>query len=284
MQHIAPEKLALLNIGKINGWIESSQFALLMRYSLAKLAFTQQIIDENHGQLPVTESRFITAFIKPTKVREDFLDAIASLHRQIFSQKETYNYQPGEWRSQDKQKALQRLLVKHNSKDNIFESAIQLYQNFLQISPFHKGNELVADLIANMYLVERSVLLAPILIFSRMQNNTHDPNQQVAEQTELIISLLHNIRTLDGKYKERTNGFAKQRKDLFQGLLPCMMEKPQFTIKELQNSYQEKSTYQTINELFKELVKLNVLKEVTGKDRHRVFHLHEYTQLFKPLI
>lgn len=288
MSDLTPEKQALLNIGLINGWVDSSEFAQTMRYSLADIIFSCEENDNIEDclaspELPETRKRFIQAFLKKPELDVALWMYVAQLHRVIFSGKETYEYHPGEWVSDGAKQAVEDLFQMHESTDYVFTSASQIYNQLIKISPFYDGNKRMAELLSNLYLVQRGVLLAPVLVFSRINDPYLSIDEQVAKQTKGLVTLLHRIRSLNDKYLERTNGFAKQRKDLFQGLLPCMMQQPRFTIKELQAIYQKKSTYQTINELFKDLVKLNVLKEETGNARFRVFHLHEYTNLFTKL-
>lgn len=288
MNNLSPEKQSLLNIGLINGWVDSSEYARIMRHSLASLVFSTQGFEDIEESLSSSElleakKHFIEAFLSTSKPRNE-LDVFAlKVHKQIFSNKETYAYRPGEWASADVAEKVKQLFKKHGSTDAVFESAAQIYKELVRLSPFFDGNKRMAELLSNLYLVQRGVLLTPVLTFSWMNNASLTIDEQVAKQTAALTHLLHEIRLLNEKYMERTNGFAKQRKDLFKGLLPCMMQQPRFTIKELQTIYQEKSTYQTINELFKDLVKLNVLEEETGNARFRVFRLHEYTKLFTKL-
>ncbi len=288
MNNLSAEQLSLLNIGLINGWVDSSEFARIMRYSLASIVFSAAETDETRdrlssSELPETKRRFVEAFLMTTEPKGDLWMHGTKLHKLIFSNKETYDYRPGEWRSGDVAQAVQNLFEEHRATNTIFDSAVQLYKELMQSKPFFDGNEQMAELLSNLYLVQRGVLLAPALTFSQMKVGSLTADEHVAKQTKKLVELLHNIRALNDKYLKRTNGFAKQRKELFQGLLPCMMQNPRFTIKELQATYQKKSTYQTINELFKDLIKLNVLKEETGNARFRVFRLHEYTNLFTKL-
>lgn len=288
MNNLSPEKQSLLNIGLINGWVDSSEYARIMRHSLASLVFFAQRFESieeglSSSELLEAKKHFIEAFLSTSKPKNE-LDVFAlKVHKQIFSNKETYAYRPGEWASVDVANEVQQLFKKHESTDGVFESAAQIYKELVQLSPFFNGNKRMAELLSNHYLMQRCVLLAPVLVFSWMNDLSATVDEQVLKQTTKLVNLLHEIRSLHDKYLERTNGFAKQRKDLFKGLLPCMMQQPRFTIKELQAIYQEKSTYQTINELFKDLVKLNVLEEETGNARFRVFRLHEYTKLFTKL-
>ncbi len=293
MQSIPSQDQALLNLGKINGWIDSSPVATVMRHSMANLAFeltkADLQVEIDIGNLlsisdsPITSKRFKKVFLDPL-VGNDYAVVLQKVHQQIFAQSEGYQFQPGQLRSENTPGQIQGIINKiDESSDSPFAKALDLHKNFLDLKPFNNGNEIIAALLPNIYLTHRGVMLAPILSFHNFPAQGDDADEWFQDQTNLIITLLHEIRDLEQEYKSRTNGFATQRKKLFSGLLPFMMKRPKFTIQELLDEYGQ-STYQTINELFKDLVKLNVLKELTGNARFRVFHLHEYSNLFKTIV
>ena len=292
---IGAEQETLLNIGKICGWIEASAYGDNFRYSIARLGFGLKNgglkADQHDSTLLSTHSnhetaaRFIKVFLTPPRDAGSMAGQLQAAHKALFSHKEGFQHHPGEWVSASAAEELTIFFDElSQTATSPFVSAVHVNDHILQLHPFKDGNRVMATLAANYYLQSLGVIPYPLFPFHTMPNAA-EADRWFAEQTAAMLGILEKIRKLTRVYEDRTNGLSTQRKKLFSELLPYMMRRPQFGIQELRKDF-GKSTYQTMNELARELSEspISILNELTGLGRHRVFHLREYTNLFKPLI
>jgi hypothetical protein len=295
MQIITSEKQALLNLGKINGWIESSRKTSVIRESVAKLSFAlpqQDATAENIEDILSSDAsnetltRYIDVFMSKGPRNGDLVEELKCIHSRIFSQKDGYSFHPGEWKNNHSENDLRKAFEDANSSNSVFEETIDILGKFHDIAPFKAGNELIERILPSIYLQRLGIIDIPFLSFHNIGPGSQDIDTWFKDKTDIVINILHKVRNLQKEYAQRTVGLSKQRSSLFEDLLPFMMRRPKFTIKELQEDYKKvrKITFQTFSQLIKDLEKANVLIETTGNSRFRVFHLHEYTNLYKKLI
>lgn len=293
MKEITQKEQALISLGKVNGWVDFMPQASSVRYSLANLAFAfaeKSDIDLEsalNGRMnDKNYTRFTEVFLSPTLLKEDFCNELQSVHRHIFSQTDGYEFHPGEWKNTEAVGELHGAIEAADENESIFGATQNLVSSFNKLMPFKSGNEVILQLVPNLYLMRRGYIRSPIFILDQSKKTSDDAVTWFQKNTQLIIEAMQCVERLQAEYQERIAGMSKQRKTLFEDLLPFMMKRPTFTVRQLQTDYEpiKKITYQTLNELLKELARANIVKESTGQARHRVFHLHEYTKIFKPFI
>jgi len=295
MQIITLEKQALLNLGKINGWLESSRKTSVIRESIAKLSFVlpqQDAHAENIEEIlsadtsNKTLARYIDISMSIEARKGDLVEDLRNIHSKIFSQKDGYSFHPGEWKDDHSEINLRTAFEEVGSSNSMFKETVEILKKFQGVSPFKAGNELIERILPNIYLRRLGIIDTPFFSFHDICDGSQDIDKWFKDKTDIVIDILHQVRSLQKEYAQRTVGLSKQRSDLFEDLLPFVMRRPKFTIKAIQKDYEKvrKITFQTFSQLIKDLEKANILIETTGNSRFRVFHLHEYTNLYKKLI
>lgn len=267
---------AIFNLGEISGRFSDANEALLATSSILRTVFEASFSLNNFSQ---SLNRFIaisTTLSKNTDLNPALLERI---HRQVFSNPESYQFDPGVYRSNRVSTAIQDLSLGLQGH-SIFEQAVHFYLEFLKMKPFKNGNEVLAMLAANYILVQEGLVRMPVIDFSDAPSDLDRVNEWFKKKSGALLEFLSDAAVLTNDYNNRVNGFHKQRKELFRALLPIMIQQSSFTTDMLLKMYGQ-STFQTINSLLKELVRLNILIESTGKARNRIFHLREYSQLLK---
>ena len=189
----------------------------------------------------------------------------------------------------------------HNSESffpDLLKIALIHYQ-FETIHPFLDGNGRVGRLMITLYLVEKGILKKPILylsdFFERNRILYYDNLTKVREKDDLsqwfkfflvgvIETTKSGINTFDSilklqkevKIKLQTLGSRSHNAQL---ILNHLFQKPIIDaqkVKELTN-LSSPSVYKLIDEL----EKLEILTEITGAKRGKIYLFREYTKLFK---
>ncbi|PQJ68860.1 Fic family protein [Polaribacter butkevichii] len=189
----------------------------------------------------------------------------------------------------------------HNSESffpDLLKIALIHYQ-FETIHPFLDGNGRVGRLMITLYLVEKGILKKPILylsdFFERNRILYYDNLTKVREKDDLsqwfkfflvgvIETTKSGINTFDSILKLQKEVEIKlqtlgSRSHNAQLILNHLFQKPIIDaqkVKEL-TSLSSPSVYKLIDEL----EKLEILTEITGAKRGKIYSFREYTRLFK---
>ncbi len=189
----------------------------------------------------------------------------------------------------------------HNSESffpDLLKIALIHYQ-FETIHPFLDGNGRVGRLMITLYLVEKGILKKPILylsdFFERNRILYYDNLTKVREKDDIsqwfkfflvgvIETTKSGINTFDSILKLQKEVEVKlqtlgSRSHNAQLILNHLYQKPIIDaqkVKELTN-LSSPSVYKLIDEL----EKLEILTEITGAKRGKIYLFREYTKLFK---
>lgn len=180
---------------------------------------------------------------------------------------------------------------------HLIRIALSHYQ-FETIHPFLDGNGRIGRLLITLYLVSNGLLRKPSLYlsdyFEKHKAGYYDALTVVRGSNDLIhwvkFFLVAVISTAE-KGKETFHEIQKireeaERKILELGkkaknarkLLTLLYKRPIVSVNEIAEFLQ--ITHQTANALVKDLVGLELLKEITGYRRNRVFAFGRYLALF----
>ncbi|MEN8138294.1 MAG: Fic family protein [Bacteroidota bacterium] len=189
----------------------------------------------------------------------------------------------------------------HNS-ENFFPELLKIaliHYQFETIHPFLDGNGRVGRLMITLNLVEKGILKKPILylsdFFERNRSLYYDNLTRVREKNDIIqwfkfflvgvIETAQNsIKTFDGILKLQKEAEASiqslgSRANKAQSIINYLFQKPiidaQFAHKLLDISLP------SVYKLLKELENLEIIKEVTGSKRGKLYVFDEYLKLFK---
>lgn len=189
----------------------------------------------------------------------------------------------------------------HNAElffPDLLKIALIHYQ-FETIHPFLDGNGRVGRLMITLYLVEKGILKKPILylsdFFERNRMLYYDNLTRVREKADLsqwfkfflvgIIEIAKNgINTFDGILKLQKDVEVKlqtlgNRSYNAQLILNHLYQRPIIDAQKAKDltGLSAPSVYK----LIEELEKLEILTEVTGAKRGKIYLFKEYTELFK---
>lgn len=189
----------------------------------------------------------------------------------------------------------------HNTNSffpDLLKIALIHYQ-FETIHPFLDGNGRVGRLMITLYLVEKGILKKPILylsdFFERNRTLYYDNLTRVREQDDLtqwfkfflvgiIETAKNSISTFDSILKLQKDVDAKiqslgSRSTNAQLILTYLFQRPIVDaqkVKELTN-LSPPSVYKIIDDLDR----LEILTEITGAKRGKIYLFKDYTKLFK---
>lgn len=185
----------------------------------------------------------------------------------------------------------EKFIHSDNSMAPLIKCALMHYQ-FEAIHPFLDGNGRVGRLLITFYLYERGYLEYPILylsdFFERYQNEyydlllviSQDGNwdawlkyfiRGVAEQSKVAEETGHKILDLQKKYRQQLQKESVST-PVFQ-LLDMLFLNPFVSLPEASNYL--KITWPTAKASVERLVKLEILKEVSGRKRSRIYCAEE---------
>ena len=188
----------------------------------------------------------------------------------------------------------------HNSEikvPDIIKTAIIHYQ-FETIHPFLDGNGRIGRLLITLYLIHKKKLSRPILYLS----NFLSKNKEDYFKALTLVRHSNNLKHWSLFFMNGVVETAIDSKKTFEKIIElrsnceskiiCMGRKSKQGKKLLQHLYSHaivdvkevaevlKSTHQSANSLVKLFVKGDILKELTGYRRNRLFSFHSYLKIF----
>ena len=189
----------------------------------------------------------------------------------------------------------------HNDHINVpalIRIGIAHYQ-FETIHPFLDGNGRIGRLLITLFLVDQNILSKPLLYLSAFfeknkslyyDNLTHVRTKNdilqwlkyflvgVAETAENATQTLSNIMELKARIENKiASDFGKKGMNA-NLLLQYLFIKPVIHVKQVQEHLG--ISYKAANQLVSDFVEADILKEVTGNSRNRVFSFTGYIKLF----
>jgi Fic family protein len=186
----------------------------------------------------------------------------------------------------------------NNILPDLLKIALIHYQ-FETIHPFLDGNGRIGRLMITLYLVDKGILKKPILYLSDFleKNRTHyyDNLTRVREKNDLLhwfkffltgiietanksISTFDAIMQLEKQVNEKLKTLGK-RNEKAQLVMNYLYQKPVLNAQVVQKIIGSKNA--TAYSLIEDLVRLEIVKEITGFQRNRTYIFDEYIKLFK---
>lgn len=182
----------------------------------------------------------------------------------------------------------------------LIKIAIAHYQ-FETVHPFLDGNGRLGRLMISLYLASEKLLLRPALYLSDYfeRNKTAYVDHLMAvrqgnHMREWLIFFLHGVEETARSsievfrailaIKERIERevlprFSHRRQDNVHHLMRYLYGRPVVDVKTV--SQYLNTTPNTATALINDLMKYNILTEITGQQRNRLFVFHEYLALFR---
>ncbi len=180
---------------------------------------------------------------------------------------------------------------------HLIRIAISHYQ-FETIHPFLDGNGRIGRLLIPLYLISHGLLEKPSLylsdFFERNRGNYYDALTTVRVSNNLIHwvkfflagvtetasngrNVFQQILSLRTEVEEKILTLGR-RAPIARLALNVLYKTPVLTAGDLENHLN--ITHPTANKLISELIRLNILREITGAQRHRCYAFETYLSLF----
>ncbi len=189
----------------------------------------------------------------------------------------------------------------HN-EENYFPELLKIaliHYQFETIHPFLDGNGRVGRLLITLYLVEKRILKKPILylsdFFERNRTLYYDNLMRVREKNDIeqwfkfflvgvIETAKSSITTFDRilKLKEETEIKLKQlgsRSNNAQTIVNQLFQKPLLDVQRAKNL--TGLSLPSVYKLIDEMERLNIIQEITGGKRGKLYLFRDYTNLFQ---
>lgn len=188
----------------------------------------------------------------------------------------------------------------HNENINVpqlIRIALSHYQ-FETIHPFLDGNGRIGRLLITLYLVNKGLLRKPSLylsdFFERNRNSYYDALTKVRESNDIVHWVkffLSAVIETAGKGKETFQSILALRQEMdtlifgygkraenAQALLKSLYSRPSISANDAAELLS--ISHQAASALLNKMVEDNVLDEVTGYQRNRIFFFSRYLALF----
>lgn len=181
---------------------------------------------------------------------------------------------------------------------NLIKIAIAHYQ-FETIHPFLDGNGRIGRLLITLFLVDKKILTKPLLYLSAyFEKNkslyydnltfvrTKSDMKQwlkyflvgVIETAEKSSQTLSNILEMKNILELKINTEFGRKSQSAMILLQYLLKKPIVNVNQVKEEM--KLSYNAANSLISDFIKAEILKEVTGYNRNRVFVFDDYLKKF----
>ena len=181
---------------------------------------------------------------------------------------------------------------------NLIKIAIAHYQ-FETIHPFLDGNGRIGRLLITLFLVDKKILTKPLLYLSAyFEKNkslyydnltfvrTKSDMKQwlkyflvgVIETAEESSQTLSNILEMKNKLELKINSEFGRKSQSAMILFQYLLKKPIVNVNQAKE--ETKLSYNAANSLISDFIKAEILKEVTGYNRNRVFVFDDYLKKF----
>lgn len=172
------------------------------------------------------------------------------------------------------------------------------HYQFETIHPFLDGNGRIGRLLITLYLVDKKLLNRPTLYLSDFFEShrasyydslsavrtSHDLGQWlrfflqgVSKTAQQSKKTFEKIIILRQEAEKKILGFGKQTK-IGQELLILLFSQPIMSVQDV--SRELSVTFPTANILVKKFTETEILKEITGNKKNRLFAFNEYIELF----
>jgi Fic family protein len=180
---------------------------------------------------------------------------------------------------------------------HLIRIALSHYQ-FETIHPFLDGNGRIGRLLITLYLVSHGLLNKPSLYLSahleKHRSTYYDALMRVRESNDMghwVRFFLQAVIETAENGKETFQQILALRQEIEQQMVSLgrraenarllimhLYENPAITVNAVVQKLGLK--YYTANQLVKALVKMNILKEITGHQRNRIFLFRRYLNVF----
>jgi Fic family protein len=277
-----------------NDWVETKKYVEAMNFALEEMnniPVSSRLLRETHAVL-LSHVRGRTKNPGEFRTSQNWIGG-ASINDAVFVPPSAENID-----------ALMSDLEKflHNESihvPKIIKIAIAHYQ-FETIHPFLDGNGRIGRLLITLYLISGGLLKKPLLytsdFFEKNKSAYYDKLTLVRERgdmegwirffltavdstaKEAVDSLKRIIDLKDGLTKEIVIDFGKQAKNA-QMLLDQLFRKPIINTTEVEQIL--KVSQKTVNQILRKFVDVNILVEITGFKRNRIFAFKEYLEILK---
>ena len=283
-----------INIKKRDDWQEVQNYTRAMNYAINQLP-----------QLPLSNR-----LLKNT--HRILLEGVRGKHKQPGEFRRSQNWiggaslkdavfiPPAHHLVEDLMTDLEKFLHNENIQiPDLIKIGIIHYQ-FETIHPFLDGNGRIGRLLITLYLVSKKILQQPLLylseFFERDKRLYYDNLSLVREQNNLLQWLKYFLTGIDQTAKrasENLTSILKLKEDLENNLhkyagrrtdsaiilLTHLFKHPLVRVKDVEDIC--KLTTKSANMLVHFMTEQNILKEISGKTRNRIFLFKEYLDLFK---
>ena len=175
-----------------------------------------------------------------------------------------------------------------------------VHYQFETIHPFLNGNGRIGRLLITLFLVDKKILTKPLLYLSAyfeenkglyydnltFVRTKNDMKQWlkyflvgIEKTATKSAETLSKVLILKSDLEKMINkNFGKKSLSAIT-LLNHLFEKPSLYVKEAQEI--AKLSYKSANDLVDDFVKAEILEEITGQSRNRIFVFRKYFDLFK---
>lgn len=174
-----------------------------------------------------------------------------------------------------------------------------IHAQFETIHPFLDGNGRVGRLLVTLLLCERGILTKPLLylsiFFKRRRDEYYSRLQAVrdegrwedwlrfflegvAEVASDATSTARRVLKLRDDHRDLIHNQGRRRTAQSLRLLDALFLEPYLDVNRVRQI--SGLSYSNANELVSELCKLNILREITGRTRNRLFRYQAYLDLF----
>lgn len=191
-------------------------------------------------------------------------------------------------------RALTEFVGRKSTMDPIIRAGLLCYQ-FLTIMPFEEDNEIWASILLNCFLREQGIGTEYYIPFGRdflkQADDRKNAMKQVRESGDYgmwirffietvsrIVERQNNmIMELERIRKETVSSILKEKqKELLENIVIYMEEIPVFTIADIEKEFH--IAYNTAAKMISILEKHDVVKEISEKQRYRIYCYERYVQ------